>query len=776
MNFEQTEEQAMLAEQAGRLLDERAHPDALRKLIDAGAEWDEGLWREVAAMGFLGATIPEEYGGLGMGRSDLAVLSEALGRKAGSLPFFSSAVLATEAILLAGSEEQKAEYLPKLASGELIGAFAYAEGDHAEIAKQSVAFDGGRLSGSKYPVADAGIAELYIVIAEDKGEPVMTLVDAKAAGITKTKLESFDELRAHYRLDFDDTPAELLSSDVAVALDTLFDRATVQSAFEAVGGSDACISMARDYALDRKIFGRSLASYQAIKHKLADLTMKLELARSAAAFAAWCADHDPAHLSHAAAAARLTAIDAYENAARENLQVHGGIGYTFEANCHFHYRRERTLSLSLGSREYWAERLIKTLPADGTSLEAIDASNLDSDSDADFRKMAKKWLAENAPEFELPRGEKISDTRHAEVARGWQKRLHKGRYAGLMLPKEIGGRGASLMEALIFADEEAQYNVPRGPFTKIGLNMALPVILKHGRPDQIERFVEPTLSGEIAWCQLFSEPGAGSDLAGLRTKAVKDGDDWIVNGQKVWSSWAHLTDWAILIVRTDPTVPKHKGLTFFLLDMKTHGVETRPIRQISGEHDFNETFLTDVRIPDENRIGEVGEGWSCAMTVLMGERLGSGGGPAEGGIGALIKLASKVQRGNGTAIDDPYIRTRLAGYLADEQAEAQFQARLRAMVARGEDPGALASIVKLAAASRMQNSSGFAMEFRGAGGIAHDPSDSESQRIWDDYIWATALRVAGGADEVLKNQISERVLGMPGEIRGDKDVPFENLK
>lgn len=777
MNFERSEERQMLAEQARRLLAEQSSFDRLRTLIDNGAEWDEPLWRNLAEMGFLGAALPEAHGGLGMGMEDLGVISEELGRANAALPFFSSIVLAAEAIRLAGSEEQQAKWLPGLASGETIACFAYAEGnDDLALDRISASLERGRLSGVKSPVADAGVASLAVVLAKDEaGEPVLAVADIGNA--ERTKLSSFDELRAHYALSFDGAEAEVLAGAPGDrVLAKLLDRAAVQAAFEAVGGAEACLEMARDYAMERQIFARPLAGYQAIKHKLADIKMRIELARSAADYAGWAADNDPGGLAHAAAAARLSAIAAFEPAARENLQVHGGIGYTFEANCHFYYRRERTLSLSLGGREYWADRLVATRPTDGLGPEVIEASAQDSESEAAFRKQAEDWLAANAPEFEFSIGEKIEDVRHAEVARRWQSRLHDGGYAGLMLPKEAGGGGSSLMEALIFAEEEARYNVPRGPFTKIGLNMALPVILKHGTGEQQAKFVEPTLKGETTWCQLFSEPGAGSDLAGLRTKAVRDGDDWVVNGQKVWSSWAHLTDWAILIARTDPGVPKHKGLSFFLLDMKTSGVETRPIRQISGEHDFNETFLTDVRIPDGNRVGGVGEGWACAMTVLMGERLGSGGNSGDGGIGKLIDLAEGLKRGNGTALADPYIRTRLGEFLAEEDAETQFQAKLRAMVSRGENPGALASIVKLASSSRLQNSSGFAMEMRGVGGVAHDPADAESARIWDDYIWATALRVAGGADEVLRNQISERVLGMPGEIRADKNVAFEDIR
>jgi acyl-CoA dehydrogenase len=304
--------------------------------------------------------------------------------------------------------------------------------------------------------------------------------------------------------------------------------------------------------------------------------------------------------------------------------------------------------------------------------------------------------------------------------------------------------------------------------------MALPVIGKHGTPEQIAAYAEKTLKGELTWCQLFSEPSAGSDLANLRTKAVRDGDSWIVNGQKVWSSWAHRSDMGILVVRTDPTVPKHKGLTFFVVDMKSPGIEIRPIRQISGASDFNETFFSDVRIPDSNRIGAVGEGWSCCMTVLMGERLNQGG--ERGGIENLISYAEATPRGAGTALDSGSVRLALAQALAEEQAGKSFQARLRTMVSRGENPGALAGMVKLAFSRRFQQTSGLALELRGLDAMAPAPSDARTRDIQHDYIWSTVIRIAGGADEVLKNQIAERVLGMPGEIRMDKDVPFEQLK
>jgi alkylation response protein AidB-like acyl-CoA dehydrogenase len=401
----------------------------------------------------------------------------------------------------------------------------------------------------------------------------------------------------------------------------------------------------------------------------------------------------------------------------------------------------------------------------------------DSPLEAAFRAEARAWLAINAPAFEIKAGEMLSD--HDEAARGraWQKRLADGGYAGILLPKELGGRGGAIMEAVVFAEEEGRYTLPKGAYVKIGNGMALPVITRHGSREQIEQFTGPTLSGEITWCQLFSEPGAGSDLAAVRTRAVREEStgDWIVNGQKVWSSWAHETDWGILVARTDPEMPKHKGLTFFVVNMSTPGIDIRPIRQISGASDFNETFLTDVRIPDSCRIGAVGEGWSCCMTVLTGERLNQGGGGSARGIADLIRYAGETPRENGTALDCAATKLALAEAYAEEQAEKWFQARLRTMVSRGENPGALASIVKLAFTSRYQKMSGLMLEIRGMAGIAPTAGDNETLGIQYDYIWSTALRVAGGADEVLRNQIAERVLGMPGEMRADKNIAFNKL-
>ena len=318
-----------------------------------------------------------------------------------------------------------------------------------------------------------------------------------------------------------------------------------------------------------------------------------------------------------------------------------------------------------------------------------------SDPQDAFRAEARAWLAEHAAKFREPIERTDEELVAASLA--WQKEKAEAGYGWVEAPPELGGRDGTAAQAQIFAEEEGRYFYPMFTGLGIGKGMALPTIKKHGTPEQYARFAKPTFWGEAAWCQLFSEPSAGSDLAGLRTKAVRDGDNWIINGQKVWSSWAHHADYAILLARTDPTVIKHAGITFFVLDMKTPGVEVRPIRQISGKSDFNETFLTDVVIPDANRIGAEGEGWACAMTVLTHERNGSSGSLREidGGVRALIAKAAESGRLGSAAV-----RAKLAQWWVEEQGLTHFGKRANAALARGESPPV--AMLKLVSASKLQ--------------------------------------------------------------------------
>ena len=304
----------------------------------------------------------------------------------------------------------------------------------------------------------------------------------------------------------------------------------------------------------------------------------------------------------------------------------------------------------------------------------------DTKEEADFREEVKTWLKENAS-----KGEKVGGRYDAidvqedalSRARDWQAKKAEAGYAAITWPEEFGGLGGTAIQSVIYSQEEAKYNVPTG-FFEIGLGMCIPTMMAWATKEQNERFVKPALYGEEVWCQLFSEPSAGSDVAGVRTKAEKDGDDWIINGQKVWTSGAHFSDFGIIVVRTDPNVAKHKGLSFFFLDMKSEGIEVKPIRQLSGGANFNEVFFTDVRVPDSQRLGDVGQGWKVALTTLMNERLAIGV-PKSADYSSLTRAAKEVDLNDQPAIKNDLVRSKIADWYI--QAEGLKYTKMRTLTA-----------------------------------------------------------------------------------------------
>ena len=362
MNFDFSDEQRLLRDQARRFLDENGSPDAARKVLEGDAPFDRALWDGMAELGWMGTTIPEEFGGVGLSHEDLCVIAEELGRSLAPTPFSSSVYLATEALLLAGSDEQKRRYLPDLAAGTMIGCVAVSEGVKRP-GPESVAarFANGRLDGEKQPVADGDIADFAIVLARTgTGERDVSLAVTDLAAADRASLPTVDPSRSHARLRFASAEAEPLGApgEGWEILETVFDRAAVPIAFEQLGGAQACLDMAVQYAKSRYAFGRPIGSFQAIKHKLADIYIAVELARSHAYYGAWALASDAADLPAAAAAARVAAIQAYELASRENIQTHGGMGFTWELDCHLFYRRAKLLALALGGERRWKDKLI----------------------------------------------------------------------------------------------------------------------------------------------------------------------------------------------------------------------------------------------------------------------------------------------------------------------------------------------------------------------------------------------------------------------------------
>ncbi len=368
MNFDFSDDQKMLKDQARKFLDDKCTLADVRKILESDASHDDAVWQGLCELGFAGAAIPEAYGGLGLGALELCVLAEELGRCVAPVPFSSSIYLAAEALKLFGSEEQKLTWLPKIASGEIIGTIAATEGAQAPSPNSVKSkFSNGKLSGTKIPVADGETASVAIVLVNTggSGEQALSLavVDLTDASVTRSPVNTIDPTRGHAEIIFDNTPAELLGNEGEgwSAYKRVEAGAAVLVAFEQVGGAEAALNMAKEYALDRYAFGRQIGSYQAIKHKLADMYVKLELARSNCYYGAMALSSDASDLEIAAATARIAATEAYRFAAQENIQTHGGIGFTWEANPQFHYRRSKLLALSLGSASRWKDRLISEL-------------------------------------------------------------------------------------------------------------------------------------------------------------------------------------------------------------------------------------------------------------------------------------------------------------------------------------------------------------------------------------------------------------------------------
>ncbi|MFT5141370.1 MAG: acyl-CoA dehydrogenase, partial [Rhodothermales bacterium] len=385
----------------------------------------------------------------------------------------------------------------------------------------------------------------------------------------------------------------------------------------------------------------------------------------------------------------------------------------------------------------------------------------DSPEEAKFRTEAAAWLKDNVPtENELAGMDPMAQAKY------WQNKKAQAGWACIRWPKEYGGRDADAIQQVILNQEEGKFSSPNTGVFSIGQGMAAPTMMTWATEEQKQRYLPKLANGEEIWCQLFSEPAGGSDLAALRTKAVRDGDDWIINGQKIWTSGAQYSDWGILVLRTDPNVPKHQGLSYFFIDMRSPGIEIKPIKQISGASGFNEVYFTDVRISDSQRLGEIGQGWQVAITTLMNERASIGGGGSNAGFKTAMELAKKIEIDDQPAIKNQSVRAKLANWYVQESGLKYTGYRSMTALSKGEIPGPENSIGKLVGAPKTQDLASFAIDLMEQAGVMWTPGTDDFDNLFQStYMSIPGLRIAGGTDEIMANIIAERVLGLPQDVR-----------
>jgi alkylation response protein AidB-like acyl-CoA dehydrogenase len=396
-----------------------------------------------------------------------------------------------------------------------------------------------------------------------------------------------------------------------------------------------------------------------------------------------------------------------------------------------------------------------------------------------FRDEVHAWLEANAKRRRHDTSEfkkrvsatsqsRADELEHVEACKEWQRKIHDAGFAGIAVPTEYGGRGGTPAEARVFQQEAARYEVDTGVFS-VGLAMVVPTLLAYGTEEQKLQHIPSMLRGENVWCQLFSEPGAGSDLAGLTTRADKDGESWIVNGQKVWNSFAHVADWGILLARTDWDVPKHRGITYFLVDMRSEGIDVRPLRQITGVAHFNETFLTDVHIPLDGVVGEVNGGWGVTQVTLMAERVLIGGGMGLG-FRDFVELARRYDK-----TGDPEIRQQLAKSYTRSELLRWLGERARAAIKAGKPMGPESSVAKLAISQQVFENGNLALAIEGADAMLYS-DDAFEHGFWQQqFLGQWGIRIGGGTEQVQRNILGERMLGLPPEARPDKTEPFRDI-
>ena len=715
MGIALTDDHRELEEVARAFLTSQKARWAARSLLDAADESRPPFWHNLVELGWLGLHVDEEHGGSGYGLPELVVVIEELGRAVAPGPFVPT-VIASAVIAKDGTADQKSRLLPGLIDGTVTAGIG--------LDSQARVSDG-IADGDAGIVLGAGLAELLLIAA---GDDVLVL-ERDRDGVSVDVPTNLDPTRRSGRVRLQNV--SVTADDILPgARESALARARTLLGAEAVGGASDCVDAAVAYAKVREQFGRTIATFQAVKHHCANMLVAAESATAAVWDASRAASEDERQFRLSAAAAAALAFPAYARNAELNIQVHGGIGFTWEHDAHLHLRRALVIAALLGGDAPAREVF------DRTATGAVRENSLDLPDEAEeLRTRIRADAAEIAALDKAAQRDKLIATGY--VMPHWPKPW---------------GRAADAVEQLVIEEEFRAAGIKRPDYSITG--WVILTLIQHGTPWQIERFVEKALRQDEIWCQLFSEPEAGSDAASVKTRATRVDGGWKINGQKVWTSGAQYCSRGLATVRTDPDAPKHAGITTVIIDMKGPGVEVRPLRQITGGSEFNEVFFNDVFVPDEDVVGAPNSGWTVARATLGNERVSIGGSGSfyEGLAAKLVQLAQQhADRLAGAEV-------RVGYYLAEDHALRLLNLRRAARSVEGAGPGPEGNVTKLKLAEHMVEGGAISAALLGPEVALTDGPGAVVGRM---IMGSRGMAIAGGTSEVTRNQIAERILGMP---------------
>ena len=707
-----TEDHQALGDTAVSFLARHDSLKGARALLDGETEGLPPFWDDLRALGWLGLHLSEDHGGSGFGIPELVVVVEELGAALAPGPFVPTVISSATIAAAAPADVQNAR-LPGLADGSVVAGVALSS---------SLEITDGRATGTLAPVVSGGVAN---VIVARSGDDVV-IVDARGEGVSSSVPTNLDPTRPAAQVRLDGATVEVIAGAGA----TLTAMARVLYSAEAIGIARACTQQAVEYAKVREQFGRPIAMFQAVKHHCANMLVASELATALVWDAARAAEEGGDQAELAAAMAAALSLRAADRCAQLNIQVHGGIGFTWEHDAHLYLRR--------------ATSLLALLDVEATSVAITDLVR------GGARRVRKVDLP---PEAEPLRDEVRAFTERVKGldAAAQRTELIESGYVMPHWPKPWG-REAGAVEQLVVEEELAAAGIKRPAYSITG--WVILTLIQHSTDDQVARWVRPALDQDVIWCQLFSEPDAGSDAAAVKTKATRVDGGWLVNGQKVWTSGAHVAGFGFATVRTDPDAKKHDGITTMVIDMHADGVEVKPITMPTGDSEFNEVFFSDVFVPDDDVVGPVNGGWAVARATLGNESVSIGGGqggmafPGEALIAPFDATPDRLPGGAG----------RLGHYIAMADAVDVLNMRSVHRAVAGGGPGPEGAVTKLVLSENLEEASAILAALSGPETVFLDGAGAMSGRM---ALMHRAMAIAGGTSEIKRNQIGERILGLP---------------